>query len=541
MKFIKNNLVIIIIVFVYFILSFYKLGSIKNPNTFYHFNQMNDSILIKLSNKVDISKIRSFSGVNNGLYLVYGSNDNKNYDYITEIKHEYVFHWYDTNINKKYQYIKIYLDEEDGYIGEIGIYSGKDLIKYETKHKQLSDEQDVIPDRISYMNSTYFDEVYFARSAYEYVNQLSTYEWVHPPLGKIIMSIPIYFMGMSPFSYRLMGNIAGILMIVFMYLFGLKMFKNKRYASICAILMAFDNFHFVQTRIGTVDSFLCLFILMAVYFMYSYVKEDYQNYYKRVLLLFLSGVTIGCAIAIKWSALFAGLSLCIVYFVYLYQKKRTSKWKREDIKIIIWSILFFVIIPLTIYVMSYLLFPDVSIYHVSNLKELINCIKGMYKYHSTLDATHPFSSNFYTWPIMLKPVWYYVSYNGNLKGTITSIGNPMIWWIGCLTFIYTFYKVFKNDYDALFIIITIICLFIPYIKIGRIMFLYHYFPVLPFVMMTIVICLKDIEKKYNHDYVTFTYILLVIVFFILFYPITSGMMIDKNIIECFKWLPTWIF
>lgn len=541
MKFIKNNLAIIIIVILYSILSFYKLGSMKNPNTFYKFKSVGDTALLNLGSKIDITKIRSFSGVNNGTYYVYGSNDNKNYDYITEIKHEYVFHWYDTKVNKKYQYLKIYANNDDVYIGEISLYSGKELISFSTDVKELNDEQNVIPSKISYMNSTYFDEIYFARSAYEYVHGINTYEWVHPPLGKLIMSIPIYFMGMNPFSYRLMGNIAGILMIVFMYLFGLKIFNNKRYANICALLMSLDNFHFVQTRIGTIDSFLCLFILMAMYFMYSYVKEDYKNYKERLRYLFLSGLSIGCAIAVKWSALFAGLALCIIYFVNLYQNKRTVKWNNEDTKIIIWSTIFFIVIPITIYIMSYFLFPDVSIYHVSNLKELIKCIGDMYRYHSTLDATHPFSSDFYTWPIMLKPVWYYASYSGNLKGTITSIGNPMIWWIGYFTTIYTLYKLIKKDYNSLFIIITIICLFVPYMKIGRVMFLYHYFPVLPFVMMTVVSSLKDIEDKYRHDYVTFTYILLVFVCFILFYPITSGMMIDKNIIECFKWLPTWIF
>ena len=35
--------------------------------------------------------------------------------------------------------------------------------------QELNDEQQFVPIKRSYMNSTYFDEVYFARTAYEYV------------------------------------------------------------------------------------------------------------------------------------------------------------------------------------------------------------------------------------------------------------------------------------------------------------------------------------------------------------------------------------
>ena len=60
---------------------------------------------------------------------------------------------------------------------------------------------------------------------------------------------------MAPFYWRLMGNIAGIIMIIVMYLFGKEMFKKRKYALIAALLMTFDTFHFAQTRMGTIDSF----------------------------------------------------------------------------------------------------------------------------------------------------------------------------------------------------------------------------------------------------------------------------------------------
>ena len=82
---------------------------------------------------------------------------------------------------------------DDSSIGEVAFYNNKkekikiDKVLYKNKKvTSLTDEQKTIPQKISYMNSSYFDEIYFARTAYEYVNGIDTYEWTHPPLGKLI-------------------------------------------------------------------------------------------------------------------------------------------------------------------------------------------------------------------------------------------------------------------------------------------------------------------------------------------------------------------
>lgn len=51
----------------------------------------------------------------------------------------------------------------------------------------LIDEFDKLPhDGTSYMEEMYFDEVYHARTAYEYINGIYPYEITHPPLAKLL-------------------------------------------------------------------------------------------------------------------------------------------------------------------------------------------------------------------------------------------------------------------------------------------------------------------------------------------------------------------
>ena len=112
------------------------------------------------------------------------------------------------------------------------------------------------------------------------------------------------------------------------------------------------------------------------------------------------------------------------------------------------------VIPVTIYVLSYLLFPVIYPGKVEGISGLIEQTKNMFEYHSKLTAGHDFSSKWYTWPVMYKPVWYYVGYfGGNIKSTIVGIGNPAIWWFGIIASLYVLVmSTLKRNKENLFII-----------------------------------------------------------------------------------------
>lgn len=546
---------IIIGVFVLFyaILSFSNLGTLENPQTFYEFQYSGEEIGLELENaSTEVSLIRVYSGYEVGSYDIFISNDGSNFNELTTITQDMVFSWNDFNLNDTFKYIKIVSKSSGSVIGEIQLYDkyGEKITVKASDDQSgvVIDEANTVPAKISYKNSAYFDEVYFARSAYEYIHGIPTNEWVHPPLGKLIMMIPVLLFGMSTFAYRLMGNIAGILMIPVIYSLAKNIFKNRKWAILAAILMTFDCFHFAQTRMGTVDSFLVLFMMLSVLFMYKYIVMDKkEKLSKKLTNLFLSGLFIGCAIATKWTGLYVGLGLAIVFFAHLiYQNtgKRKKKDKDKDlVKIILSCVLFFVVVPIVIYVLSYLLFPNVYPDKVEGISGIIEQTKNMFNYHSRLTATHDFASKWYTWPVMYKPVWYYVGYyGGNIKSTIVGIGNPAIWWFGIIASIFTLImSILKKNKENLFILVFILCTWLPYLFIGRVMFMYHYFPTLPFIMLAIVGLIKFITEKIKNNSVYLFYVAVVILLFVCFYPVISGMPTTNEYIDSLKWLSSWFF
>lgn len=612
-KLVRKDWVIMgILVVIYLIISFYRLGTLENPQTYHQFTYQGESVDVTLSSvSQEVSKVRYYTGPEVGKFTVLASTDGETYKEIATLEEQSAFAWEDLTLGENLKYIKFVAETPGSYLGEIQLYDkyGDRLLATAADDQSalVVDEPETVPVTISHINSSYFDEIYFARSAYEYVNGIDTMEWTHPPLGKLIMMIPILLFGMSTFSYRLMGTLAGTLMIPVIYILAKRIFKKTKWASLAGLLMTFDNFHFAHTRMGTVDSFLVLFIMLSALFMYEYISLDKTDRLKKKLkYLFLSGLFMGCSITTKWTGLYAALALAIIFFadlIYKYTDKRKKitqsmfmkmvliflfivgivpimvyygtalfattklattltvgyyaiallisfivliikllKKNKELWKLFACCFVFFIVIPMIIYVLSYLLFPNVYGYE-NSIAGLIEQTKNMYDYHAGLTEGHDFASKWYTWPLMIKPVWYYVGYyGGTIKSTIVGIGNPAIWWFGVVAAIYVLiFSIFKRKKETLFALVFIACCFVPYIFIDRAMFMYHYFPTLPFIMLAIVALVKWITEKLQNNSFYIFYVALVILLFFVFYPITSGMVTTTDYIDSLKWLSSWMF
>ena len=527
---------ILIIVLLYSFLSFYRLGSNISPNTFERVNK-NDKLLIELKEMDDVIKFKIFSGEQNSKYKLYLSKDNIDFEYYGEVEGRGALSWDFIKPKIKSKYVLLEFTE-NSTIGEVALYNNSKekiaLNKITINSHQtdlLTDEQDTVPDKVSYMNTSYFDEVYFARTAYEYVENIPTYEWTHPPLGKLIQAIPIFITKhLSPFNYRLMGNISGILMIIIMYLFGKELFKKRKYSIFASLLMFFDTFHFVQTRMGTVDSHLVLFMMISALGMIKYCNN------KKMINLLISGIFFGLSVCVKWTGLYCGLGLAIIYFTYMIKNKEFN------LKHILSGFSFFVVIPLIFYIGLYLLFPNNNINYTNNLKSIMKQQEQMYNYHSKLDAEHFFSSDWYTWPISYKPVWYHEAIvDTTSKETISGIGNIVIWWVGIVAMISLIPKLLKKDKNSFYLLVLILSLWLPYVFIGRIMYMYHYFPVLPFMMLAITGLFKHIDEKYKLTYLIPIYLIFVIAFFIIYYPVITGNVVSIDYLKKIELFKSWYF
>ena len=526
----KDIIIIGIIFLLYCIFAFHKLGDFKIPNTIVR-NIMNDRVNFEFRDNTFISHMKYFNGETPSKFDIYTSKDGKKYHILQKDVESDAFKWNKIRIGEECKNIE-FVFKDSSSIGEVAYFDNAiNYINYSTTSKYFSDEKNLVPDKISYMNSSYFDEVYFARSAYEYAHGMKIYEWTHPPLGKLIQAIPIVITKYnSPFLYRFMGTLAGALMIIVMYFLGAYFFKKRGYAILTSLALAIDTFHFAHTRMGTIDSHLVLFILMSFAFMLIYINNNKKKY------LFISGLFFAFSIMTKWTGFYAGLGLAIIYFYNFITKKK------DIIQSLDRGAIFFVLIPIILYLSLYFIFPNNLVY-TNNIDGVIEQQRQMYQYHSKLNDTHPFSSKWYTWPISYKPVWYHQQDISELtEETISGVGNIFLWIGGILGLLYSIYlAIKKKDKNSLFIVIMILSLWLPYAFINRIMFLYHYFPVLPFLFIAFVNLIKDLIEKYNLKILVLIYLIFIVIYSIFYYPIVSGKEVSYDYVDRLELFDSWSF
>lgn len=417
----------------------------------------------------------------------------------------------------------------------------------------LFDEQDTLPRWLGFRNGMYFDEVYHARSAYEMLHGLYCYENTHPPLGKLLIGLGILIFGMNPFGWRIVGTLFGITMLPLMYVFCKRMTRSTPLSALGCWLLAFDFMHFVQTRIATIDVYVTFFVIAMYLFMYEYVfMAAYDKHLKTATRPLLAcGLSMGLGIACKWTGVYAGLGLALIFFTSLFSQRNHFEspvdYRKRAWRTIGLCLIFFVVIPVVIYSLSYIPFEDGSSHNT--LRKMLENQLDMFTYHTSEKSSHRFASRWYEWPIMKKPIWYFADIitgskgNGGLRENISAFGNPAVWWPGIPAAAYMLWRALKQkDRTAAFLLVGYCSQFLPWSLISRTTFIYHYFPSVPFVVLMLVhslSCLKLSSRALTA--VCLIYGALVFGLFLLFYPVLSGQSVEASfIIECLRWLDGWV-
>jgi len=606
----KYKILLLLLILVFTTITFYNLGDTYAPQS--PWIATDEGVIIDFGEVRFISRFQYMNGsVHDISFNLDGSGDGIHRSFIINVELDVtsVFKWSETLLHASAQYVHLWAERPGLRLQEIAFRDENDELIVPVSvtgmgASNLFDEQHLVPERASFRNSFYFDEIYHARAGYEFLHGLRVLEDTHPPMGKNFIALSVSQLGMTPFGWRLPGTLAGILMIPLMYAFAKMMFNSERWAFFTALIFAFDFMLFAQTRIATIDSYLVLFVIAMYLCMYAYVRncDDFNKMplWKSMLWLGLSGICMGMAISVKWQGVYAAAGLAILFFPALFRV-----YARESFRAMITvgaCLIFFVAIPVGIYLFSYILFvPAMDTTGEGYIATVMANQHRMFNYHVDLIAEHPFASRWWEWPLIVTPMFYYVNViSDTTRQGISSFGNPALWWTGIPATFYAIYvlalekfskpnkssKTHKSNItknktnksnkannkvhaidiidkqdiadesnkkdtrseedkavcrlNLMFLLTAYAAQFLPWVIVSRLTFIYHYFPSVPFVTLLIALCFKEyIAPKYPR--LMWGYAALVFGLFVLFYPVLSAAPVSVWFAHnVLRWFPGWI-
>lgn len=407
-------------------------------------------------------------------------------------------------------------------------------------------------------NETVFDEVHFGK----FVSAYYTHEYyfdIHPPLGKLMIAgfakvfnfQPEYSFAQigQPFpdnkylALRFLPAVAGALLPIVIYFLALELGFSGISAFGAGMLIVLENALLTQSRYILLDPFLLVFGFSALLFYFKYKNN------RKISNLLWFAIFGGLSMSIKWTGIaFIGMA-GVMELIDIFKNRAWS------IKQISKLILCFGIIPLTIYFSVFVVhfslltksgdgdaFMTPQFQQENVFKKFAELNIEMYRANATLTATHPYSSKWYTWPFMIRPIYYWnhASTNAPTESKIYLIGNPLIWWASTVALLYLLIssisrEFFKNK-TILILLGGYFINYLPFIGIGRVMFLYHYLSALIFAILILAYLIDRAKKPRNVWVVVLAISALT---FIYFAPLSYGLPLDARAFQNRIWLPSW--
>jgi dolichyl-phosphate-mannose-protein mannosyltransferase len=450
---------------------------------------------------------------------------------------------------------------------------------------------------LSRFNVLVFDEVYYAIFANNYLTKTPFFN-AHPPLSQYLIAIGIWLGQYLPFGKDITNNLTGSEISTFSYRWfnaftgsfiplvvgavAYQLHPKRSYALIAALFAAADGLFLVESRYALNNIYLVLFGLLGqLCVLIALKKTDWR----RWCWLAFGGVWFGASAAIKWNGLWFLLGIYLLWigaWIIRWRSKNRESANLEPMAEtplanftqfnILHIILNLGIIPIVVYSVSWI--PHLILNPSPNFLQMQ---KEILVYHQGVGngaSVHPYCANWYTWPLMIRPLAYFYHNTAEVKKVVSDIpdqvgnssliydvhamGNPILWWLSTAAILlvlvvaiqrllninhpYAKSALMPSTWIALYLVANYAANLLPWARVTRCVFLYHYMGASVFsglALAWIVDRWLQHEKKEFRDlgWGIIGFILLAFVFWM---PIYLGLPLSPAAYQWRMWFPSWI-
>jgi dolichyl-phosphate-mannose--protein O-mannosyl transferase len=176
---------------------------------------------------------------------------------------------------------------------------------------------------------------------------------------------------------------------------------------------------------------------------------------------------------------------------------------------------------------------------------------AIWRYHADLRATHPYFSEWYTWPFLYRPTWYHYEQIGESIYGIVAIGNPALWWASVPVTLWALISGARaRDPRRLFSGAGFCCLYLPWGLAPRILNYNHYlFEAMPYACLSLAALMdahwdaSALARRLARGYLA-----VVVGLFLYFLPVLMALPIPSKLffvqilrgVRPWTWFPKWV-
>lgn len=373
-----------------------------------------------------------------------------------------------------------------------------------------------------------FDEVHYVNAARVLLQLDHVVNPEHPLLGKSLIALGMLVLGDNPLGWRIAATLAGTATVLGVFAFTHALTRATRPALFAALFVILNQMVFVQARIGMLDVFMGAFLIWGgTLFLWAMTSR------RRPWPLWIGGgALMGAAVAVKWAAT-PYVAFALVAFAVLKRRGAFSgiPWFTGSLALGISALV------------AYFASFAPAFFYARNPMTLTGLIPfqfEMWSLQTQVLAAHTYQSNWWTWPLMLRPIWYfYEPDQGAVRGVLL-VGNPATLWGGLIAVIACWWAGLRRRSDSA---LTVALLWTFSIAIWAIIpkslgFFYYYY------LSAIILCIA-LAVAFHHWRAAIRgrddwFLVAAIALFAYFYPILAALPLasDRGF-ERWIWLPGW--
>lgn len=404
---------------------------------------------------------------------------------------------------------------------------------------------------------------------------------------------------LSPFSYRWLNAFTGALLPLVIASIAYLLSNRRSYALIAAFLLAVDGLFLVESRYALNNIYLVLFGLLG---QVGFLLALRTQLSARWFWLIFAGASFGASAAIKWNGLGFLFGAYLVWgagwIISMLQTLRSPVPSRDRHLVSPFPLHNLTQIHLGHILVAFVLTPALTYFLCWIPYILVDASPDnfwqlqlkTFDYHQRVGGlnAHPYCSLWFTWPLMIRPIAYFYKVasgasepvpvvgppqpqgGGEVIYDVHAMGNPLLWWFAAAAILLFIGLLIQQGWQwltaprtssaeasgqsivrpllngqtwiALYIVLNWVANLLPWVKVQRCVFLYHYMESLVFSLLALALILDRWLHSYHPSRraMGITVLFLTLIAFIFWMPLYLGLPLTPEALQLRRWFPSWI-